>query len=328
MEQIRILTTGGAEASKVITNDMLSETLDTSDEWIFPRTGIHERRVCAEGETTVTLATAAADDALKKAAAKYGIQKEDIGCVIVATMSGDYATPSTACMIQQALGLPEQIPVFDVNAACSGFIYALTVARCLLAANGSRYGLIVGAEQLSKLLDWNDRSTCILFGDGAGAVVVEKVPEDQGVFGSFLAARGGKQILAEGPGKIPSNAQMDGKAVFRFAVEVIPKAGAAALKDAGIGIEDVDYIICHQANSRIIDHFVRHEKLDPAKVFKNIDHMGNTSAASIPVALHEMDEKNMLKDGQTLLLIGFGGGLTYGGVVLTFGRRSADEKAE
>ena len=323
MDQIRILTTGGAKASEVVTNDKLSETLDTGDEWIFPRTGIHERRICAEGETTVTLATAAAEEALRKAQQQYGVSREDLGCVIVATMSGDYATPSTACMVQMALGLPEQIPVFDVNAACSGFVYALTVARALLAAGSRKYGLVIGAEQLSRLLDWEDRTTCILFGDGAGAVVIEKVPETKGIFGSFLAARGGKQILAEGPGKIPSMARMDGKAVFRFAVEVMPKAARGALSDAGIGIGDVDFVVCHQANARIIDHFVRHEKIDPSRVFKNIDHAGNTSAASIPASLHEMDEKQMLKPGQTLLLIGFGGGLTYGGIVIGFGRKEA-----
>lgn len=320
MDSIRILTTGGASASRVVTNDMLSETLDTSDAWIFPRTGIHERRICADGETEVSLATKAAEEALQKAESRYGITKDEIGCIITATMSGDYATPSTACLVQKALQLPEEIPVFDVNAACTGFVCALTVARGLLAASNRRYGLVIGAEQLSKLLNWQDRSTCILFGDGAGAAVIEKIPENSGAFGCFLAARGGTQIQAEGPGQIPAGAVMDGRAVFRFAVEVIPKAMDKALAAAGITLDDVDHIVCHQANARIIGHVAKKSGQRPDKFFMDIEHFGNTSAASIPIALHDMDEQGLLRDGQTLLLVGFGGGLTYGSILLPFGR--------
>lgn len=330
MNVIRIAATGGAEGSRIITNDMLAETVDTSDEWIYPRTGIHERRICAEGESCVTLAVRAAQDALEnsgKSAAQTGssassgqiIRPEEIGCVVVATMSADYATPSTACMVQQALHLPEQIPVLDVNAACSGFIYALEIARGLLASSERRYGLVVGSEQLSRLVNWQDRTTCILFADGAGAAIVENIPAGDGTaYGSFLAARGGREILAEGAGITPSYIKMDGKAVFRFAVEVMPKAAKGALAAAGITMDDVDHIVCHQANSRIIDHFIKKSGQNPDKFFKNIDHCGNTSAASIPLALNEMNRKGLLHEGDRLLLIGFGAGLTYGACVLEY----------
>ena len=333
MNVIRIVATGGAEGSRIITNDMLAQKVDTSDEWIYPRTGIHERRICAEGENCVLLAIKAAENALEnagrasvqtdpKSTSGQGISPEEIGCVVVATMSADYATPSTACLVQQALHLPEQIPVLDVNAACSGFIYALEIARGFLASSGHRYGLVIGSEQLSRLINWQDRSTCILFADGAGAAVVESIPEGGGIYGSFLAARGGREILAEGAGYTPSYIRMDGKAVFRFAVEVMPKAAKGALSDAGISMDDIDHIICHQANSRIIDHFIKKSGQNPDKFFKNIEHCGNTSAASIPIALNEMNQKGLLHQGDRLLMIGFGAGLTYGACALEYGERS------
>lgn len=321
MEPIRILSLGGALPSRVVTNDDLSKTLDTSDEWIYPRTGIHERHICGDGESALTLAESAAGKALQKAEKKYGIQRDEIGCVVTATMSGDYATPSISCLLQRDLSLPEEIPVLDVNAACSGFVYALETARGFLSGSGKRYGLVVGTEMLSRLVDWTDRTTCILFADGAGAAMIEKVPDGKLPCGSFLAARGGMEIHAGGAGYEKSYVGMDGKAVYRFAVEVLPKAADGALSRAGLTMDDCSWIVCHQANERIIRHFAKHSGQPPEKFFLNIDHTGNTSGASIPLALSEMEEKGLLHAGDVLLLLGFGSGLSYGGTVLTYGRK-------
>ena len=310
MDGLQLVATGGALPGRMVTNEELSHIVDTSDEWITSRTGIRQRYFCAEGESTVTLATTAARQALTRS----GLEAKEIGCCICATVSGDYATPSVACMVQQALGLPENIPVLDVNAACSGFVYATAVARGLLAATEGRFALIIGCEQLSRLTDMTDRSTCVLFGDGAGAAIFER--DAAAPFAVNLGARGDKALLAEGAGAQRSTIKMEGKPVFRFAVEVLPKCMDATMAAAGKTLEDVDWVVCHQANSRIIDHCVKKMKAPAEKFYKNMERFGNTSAASIPMALNEMNENGLLLPGQTLLCVGFGGGLTWGGMLL------------
>lgn len=310
MEGLQLIATGGALPSRVVTNEDLSRMVETSDEWITTRTGIRQRYFCAEGEADHTLAIAAARQALQRS----GLTPDQIGCCICATLSGAYATPSVACLVQRELGLPENIPVFDLNAACSGFVYAVATARGLLAGTGGRYALVVGCEQLSRLMDMTDRSTCVLFGDGAGAAVLERTQD--GPFAAMLGARGGFEITAEGPGPEPSAIKMDGKAVFRFAVDALPRCLTGVLDQAGLTMEDLSWVICHQANSRIIDHCVK--KIGcPEKFYKNIDRFGNTSAASIPMALNEMAERGLLAPGQRIACVGFGGGLTWGGMLIT-----------
>ena len=319
MNGLTLLATGSAAGSRVVTNDDFAKTLDTSDEWIYSRTGIHERHFCGEGESCVSLA----EDAARKALSRAGLSREDLDCCIAATVSGDYTSPGVACSLQRDLGLREDIPVLDVNAACSGFLYGMEVARGFLESGRSRralvgkkggYALVVGCEQLSKLLDLQERGTCVLFGDGAGAAVFRS--DENALYASFLGARGGDEIVVPGPGDGSRKITMDGKAVFRFAVEALPKTLKALLQESGLTLDEVDWVVCHQANSRIIDHCVRSMKAHPSKFYKNMDHFGNTSAASIPMALDEMAEKGLLKAGQTILLDGFGAGLTWGGALL------------
>lgn len=312
MKGIEIISTGSAIPVKNITNEDMSTVVDTSDEWIYPRTGIHSRHFCSGDESCVSLAVKAAASALEHS----GLDPMQIGCIIVGTMSGDYATPSVACMIQNQLSLPDDIPVLDINSACSGFIYGLEVARGFLSSSSRQYGLVVGCEQLSRLLDMTDRSTCVLFGDGSGAAVIKYVDTD--TYSSFLGAQGGLEITCEGAGYEKSYIKMDGTAVFKFAVKAIPKCVNQLFSATGLGFDDIDYVICHQANSRIIDHCVRSMKAPANKFYKDMDHFGNTSAASIPLALDEMNSLGMLHNGSRLMLVGFGSGLTYGGTIITY----------
>ncbi len=312
MNGLKIIAVGGALPAHAVTNDEMSRRVDTSDEWITTRTGIRQRYFCGEGESATTLAVAAARQAMERS----GLSASEIGCCVCATLSADYATPSLACMVQAELGLPENIPVLDVNAACSGFLYGVSVARGLLEANQGRYALVVGCEQLSRILDMEDRSTCVLFGDGAGAAVLEADPDAP--FAAMLGARGDKAILAEGPGPVPSHVKMDGRAVFRFAVDAIPRCIDGVLGRSGRTLEQVDWVVCHQANERIIDHCIKKLNAPAEKFFKNLDRTGNTSAASIPLALNDLYESGKLCCGQTLLCVGFGGGLTWAGTLLTY----------
>lgn len=222
--------------------------------------------------------------------------------------------PSTACLVQHELGLAEDIPVLDVNAACSGFIYGAAVARGLLAArpqDSRRFALVIGCEQLSRLMDMTDRNTCVLFGDGAGAAIFALAEDSD--FAVDLGARGDMAIETPPNGPI----HMDGRAVFRFAVDALPRTLHAVLEATHHTLDEVDWVVCHQANSRIIDHCVKKMQADPEKFYKNMDRHGNTSAASIPVALNELAEDGRLQPGMRIACIGFGGGLTWGGMLLT-----------
>lgn len=312
MDAIQIIATGKAIPKKLVTNDDMSKIVDTSDEWISTRTGIKERHFC-DGEKNWELACQAATEALQKG----GIPKEQIGAVIVGTGTPDYFMPSTACIIQEELGLPTDIPAFDVNAACSGFIYALRVAGALLQDEKRPYALVIGSEQLSTRADMTDRTTCVLFGDGAGAVVIKRNPEKKffGVWGT----EGNREALGC-PSHILGNPYiyMDGQTVFRFATQYMTKAVKQVLEKAELTVDDIDYVVCHQANERIIE-FVRKQFKAPAeKFFKNIHKYGNTSAASIPIALTEMDEQGMLTAGKKVIIVGFGAGFTWGSMLLEF----------
>ena len=314
MKGFQLLATGGALPGRTVTNDDLSRMVDTSDDWITSRTGIRTRHWCTEGESAATLAIAAA----KQALARSGLAPADIACCICATLSAPDATPSVACQVQAALGLPETCPALDVNAACSGFLYGTAVARGLLATLGGQYALVIGCEALSRLMDPADRSTCVLFGDGAGAAIFE-LAADPTPFAVMLGARGDAAIHAGGPSRAGSAPiTMDGRAVFRFAVDALPKCLHAVLDETQLTLDDLSWVVCHQANSRIIDHCVKALQADPAKFYKNMDRHGNTSAASIPVALNELAESGQLQPGQLLACIGFGGGLTWGGMIVEY----------
>lgn len=309
MNGLKLLSTGRALPREALSNDSMRQFVDTSDEWITSRTGISQRYFCGEGESTTTLAIEAARLALERS----GIAPEDVGCVLVATSSGEYAMPSTACLVHAALGLPEDIPAMDVGAACAGFLFAMETARGLLVTSGRRYALIIGAEQMSSVLDMSDRNTCVLFGDGAGAAMFELVPDAE--YTSVQGVRGSDAIRVGGPRRTQPMT-MDGQAVFRFAVSTLPQCVNDLLQKASLTTDDVDWVICHQANVRILDSSIRRLKMPAEKFYKNLDRYANTSAASIPIALDEMNEKGLLKSGQRIILVGFGGGLTWAGAML------------
>lgn len=310
MNGLRLLGAGYALPKTVLDNEAMTKYVETSDEWITTRTGIRQRYFCQEGENTTTLAIEAA----KKALADSGIAKEEIGCVIVATSSGEYAMPSTACLVHKALELKENIPVFDLGAACAGFLYALDTARAMLLAHGGKYALVVGAEQMSNVLDMTDRNTCVLFGDAAGAAVFAL--EEDAEYAYVCGTRGDLAIQVGGPRReMPMT--MEGQNVFRFAVSTIPATVDELLAKTGKTLEDVDWVVCHQANQRIIDASVRRLGVPVEKFYKNLDRYANTSAASIPLAIAEMKESGKLVSGQRVIMCGFGGGLTWAGVMMT-----------
>ncbi|MDD3369854.1 MAG: ketoacyl-ACP synthase III [Lachnospiraceae bacterium] len=312
MTGLHIVATGMALPTRCVSNDDLAKTVDTNDEWIQSRTGIRSRYY-TDGETNWELASRAAELAIQRA----GISTEELGACIVATITSDYATPSVACMVQKTLELPESIPSFDINAACSGFLYGLEVAHGLLQVQKQDYILLIGSEQLSRVLDFEDRSTCILFGDGAAAAIIKRSSEH--AFSSILGASGNDESLyCGGTGSERQKVYMDGKAVFRFAVETIPKVLEQILQENQMTLDDIDYVVCHQANERIIEYVRKKMKADESQFYINIDHFGNTSAASIPLALAEMDKKGMLGTGKKIICVGFGAGFTWGGALLTF----------
>ena len=314
MNGIKLRGTGRAVPAGVVTNDDLARRMDTSDEWITSRTGIKRRYRCA-AEAHTDLCVRAARAALERA----GVSPADIGACIVATVTPDTVVPSAACMLQRELGLPQDIPCFDLNAACTGFVYALHTMECLLNASPRRFGLVVGAEALSRIVDWTDRSTCILFGDGAGAAVVE-CREDWPSIGAVLGSRGDDELLRlPGLGMGEANfLSMEGTKVFKFAVEVVPACIDAVLEKAGMTAEDVDFFVFHQANARIIDLAVRKYRIPPEKYYKNIENYGNTAAASVPLVLSELEEQGRIGPGSRMLVVAFGGGLTWGGAIIEF----------
>ena len=313
MSGIKLAGTGSALPAREVTNFDLEKMVDTSDEWITTRTGISSRHYCSGEETHLGLCMAAARKALESA----GVGPEQIGVCLVASLTQDTLTPSTACVLQKELGLPEDTVCFDLNAACAGFVYGLHTAQCLLAACDRKYGLVIGCEVLNRITDFTDRSTCVLFGDGAGAAVVQW-GEDYPSLSAVMGSRGNRQALMI-PGVntgAPSYIHMDGKEVFRFAVEVLPRCAKEVAAKAGISLDEVDHFVFHQANQRILDFAIKKLKLDPEKCVGNIAHTGNTSSASVPILLDELARAGQLHSGQKVLCAGFGGGLTWAGALI------------
>lgn len=314
MRGIHIVGTGRALPEKILTNEDMSRLVDTSDEWIVTRTGIRQRHICGQ-ETCASLASEAAKKALQEAAEKEQVRPEEIGAVVVATATSDYDFPSTACLVQKELGLSSETMAFDLAAACSGFLYGLEVCRGLLTDSRKKYVLLIGSEQLSKITDYTDRQTCILFGDGAGAAVLRL---DDSLYVHRAWSRGSSESLyCEGVGTDGAKLKMDGSEVFRFAVRAFTQGMEEVLMEAGVRLEEVDHVICHQANRRIIEHVMKKYPGQERKFYINIEHYGNTSAASIPIALDEMREKGMLKEGMRVLAVGFGAGFTWSGALFT-----------
>ena len=306
---IKVVATGRALPKECLTNSDLEKLVETSDEWIFDRTGIRQRYRCVKGEeNTNTLAVNAA----RKALIKSGIDKNKIGVVVVATSSVEHVFPSTAAMVQKELGLDEKVFCFDLSAACTGFIYGLTVARGLLLDSPKPYALVIGSEQLSRLIDYTDRNTCILFGDGAGAAIIKLDDKD---YYHVEYTRGNDEALyIGGIGGGERYLQMNGREVFKFAVKALAQVIEELLEAAHKTIEDIDCVICHQANERIIRSVMRKYAGNEHKFYMNIESYGNTSAASVPIVMSELDENNNLRN-KTSLMEGFGAGLTYGSIL-------------
>lgn len=318
---IAILGTGAYAPARVLTNDELAQRVETSHEWILSRTGIRERRVADPGETTADLATAAARDALANAQLTAG----DIDLLILATVTPDLDMPATACLVQQKLGIPSGAACFDVNAACTGFLYALDVAWAMLSSGRYRNALVIGAERLSSVLDWEDRTTCVLFGDGAGAVVLGAARHPgSAILASRLHTVAGTAELLHIPGASLSLdpedprrvIRMKGKEVFKLAVRAMEDVARELLEQQGVSGDQIDCIIPHQANQRIIDSIAQYLQLPLDRFFINLDRYGNTSAASIPIALHEARVQGRVQPGQLVLMVAFGAGLTYGGALV------------
>jgi 3-oxoacyl-[acyl-carrier-protein] synthase III len=315
-----ILGTGSYLPEKIMTNRELEKIVDTSDEWIITRTGIRERHISRPDENTSDMAAEAA----KKALAQCGIKASDLELIIVATISPDMPTPSTACLVQQKLGAP-QAAAFDLSAACSGFVYGLSVAKAFVESGLYRHILLIGAEKLTSFVDWQDRTTCVLFGDGAGAAVIGPVPEDgHRILGTFLAANGCEADLLKIPGggsRTPASEQslkdrahylkMQGKEIFKIGVKVMASSSLKVLEDAGLTLEQVSLVILHQANLRIIQAVGEKLGLPQEKLYINVDHVGNTSAASIIIALDEAIQKGRIKKGDTIVLAAVGAGTTF-----------------
>jgi 3-oxoacyl-[acyl-carrier-protein] synthase-3 len=321
---VGVLGAGKYVPDRILTNKELETMVDTNDEWIVSRTGIKERRIAADDQATSDLCLEAAQIALKRA----GITADQLDLIIVATVTPDMPFPSTACILQERMGA-KKAAAFDLSAACSGFIYGLANASNFIAAGIYQYALVIGADCLSRITDYTDRNTCILFGDGAGAVVIGAVPEGRGFRSFELGAdgTGGPLLKQEGGGSrnpaSPSSLEsrlhyiyMAGAEVFKFAVRIMGNAADEALRKAGMDKKDIDLLIPHQANIRIIQSSLNKLDLTEDKCMINIDRYGNMSAASIPVALAEAAEQGRVKEGDKLVLVGFGGGLTWGASVL------------
>ncbi|MBI5078542.1 ketoacyl-ACP synthase III [Candidatus Saganbacteria bacterium] len=315
----KIIGTGSYVPPKIVTNDDLSKKVDTSDGWIVERTGISERRVSDKETATSDLALIAA----QKALAAAGTRAEEIDLILVCTCSPDTLFPSVACILQDKLKAANAA-AFDLSAACSGFNYGLAAAASFIESGMYQKILLVGADTLTKYLDWSDRGTCILFGDGAGAVVLTAADGERGVVGSWLAAEGllGKHLVMPGGGtrdpeeKNGRFIRMDGKEVFKFAVRVVETAFVKILERNRLSLSDVDLLIPHQANIRIIAHIIKKMGLPKEKVYVNLQKYGNTSAASIPLALDEAAMEGKINKGDLLALVGFGAGLTYGANII------------
>jgi 3-oxoacyl-[acyl-carrier-protein] synthase-3 len=318
MTYSRIVGTGSYLPPRVMDNDEFARRLETSDAWIRERTGIARRHIADEKQASSDLALAASKQALGAA----GVAASDIDLIVVATSTPDYIFPSTACLLQAKLGV-KGCAAFDVQAVCTGFIYALATADSFIRSGVNKKALVVGAEVFSRILDWNDRGTCVLFGDGAGAVVLV-ASEEPGIHASRLHADGSQVGMLSVPGNVSRGKvvgspflQMNGQGVFKFAVRVLDESARETVAAAGMRLADIDWLIPHQANVRILEATARKLEIPRAKLVVTVDHHGNTSAASVPLALDEFVRKGTIRPGERLLLQGVGGGFTWGSSVVT-----------
>ncbi len=320
---IRIKSLSAYVPENIVRNQDFEKFLDTSDEWITERTGIKERRIAAPDEAASDLGAKAAVKALDN----IGLDPKEIDLLVVGTSSPDHIFPSTACLIQDRIGAVNAAP-FDIQAGCPGFVFGLEVARLMLMSGSYKKALVIGTECLTRIMDYTDRSTCVLFGDGAGAAILEEDPDHDGIISAYLGgdgSLGSLLIMPAGGSRMPASAQtvekrlhtirMEGQEVFRNAVRAMRDAALTTLKRAKVKPEELDWLVPHQANTRIIEATRERLKLPPEKVYVNIDRFGNTSAASIPIALWEMQEKGLLMEGQLILTVAFGAGFVWGGVL-------------
>ncbi|ALN65729.1 beta-ketoacyl-ACP synthase III [Lysobacter antibioticus] len=319
----RIAGTGSYLPEKVLTNQDLAKLVDTSDEWIVSRTGIRERHIAAEGETTCDLAYHASVRALEAA----GVSAQEIDLIVVGTTTPDLIFPSTACLLQHRLGA-NGCAAFDVNAACSGFVYALTIADKFVQSGAAKTVLVVGSETLTRMLDWNDRGTCVLFGDGAGAVVL-KADSETGILSTHMHADGGKKELLWNPvgvsvgfkpeeHNVGVKVLMTGNEVFKYAVKALDSVVEETLEANGLDRHEIDWLIPHQANLRIIEATAKRLDMPMDRVIVTVDRHGNTSSGSVPLALDEAVRSGKVQRGQLLLLEAFGGGFTWGSALLRY----------
>ncbi|HRE81073.1 MAG TPA: beta-ketoacyl-ACP synthase III [Opitutaceae bacterium] len=318
---IAFLGTGSYTPTRILSNQEISQLVETSDEWILTRTGIRERRIAAGTETTADMAAAAGKAALESA----GLSPGDIDLVILATLTPDLPMPATACLVQQRLGIPSRAACFDVNAACTGFLYALDTAWGMLSSGRYRHALVIGAEKLSTVLDWKDRTTCVLFGDAAGAAVLGPARrESSGLIGTRLGSLPlpADLLWVPGGGSSPANLddprviRMKGKEVFKVAVRAMEDVARDILEQHHVSADQIACVVPHQANLRIIEAIAHYLKLPMDRFYVNVDRYGNTSAASVPLALHEAQQAGRIRPGDLVLLVAFGAGLTYGGALV------------
>ena len=321
MSNVGIAGTGAYVPSLAVTNDDISELVETNDEWIMKRTGIRERRI-SQGEDTSDMASKAALCALERA----DVEPKDVELIIVATISPDMFIPSVACLVQSKIGA-DDAACFDINVACSGFVYAMEIAQSMMKSMNYKNALIIGSETLSKVINWKDRSTCILFGDGAGAAVLKRT-EEPGIMKSYLKSEGKKgDALTIGAADFNTpfskesverdrHIYMNGGDVLKFAVNALADLVNKVLDETGLSMDDIKYIVPHQANVRIIQSAAKKLHTDLDKFYINLEKYGNTSSASVPIALNEMYEKGMLKKGDKFILVAFGGGLTYAATMI------------
>jgi 3-oxoacyl-[acyl-carrier-protein] synthase-3 len=320
--RLGILASGSAVPERVLTNEELSHRVETTDEWIVSRTGIRERRVAADDDTTTDLALAAGQQALDRS----GLAPADIDHVVVATCTPDSFFPATAALVADRLGA-HSAAAFDVSAACTGFVYAFAQAAAQIQSGMAENVLVIGSEIFTRLLDWDDRGTAILFGDGAGALVLSASAQpSEGVFAVELGADGSRadELYVHAFVGDTRHVHMHGSEVFKFATRVLVESVERVLARSAVDIDDVTWFVPHQANIRIIDHAVKRLEIDPGRVLTNLERYGNTSAASIPLVLDEAWREGRVRPGDRLLMIGFGGGLTWGACLTTWGGAAAD----
>ncbi|MDF1537051.1 MAG: ketoacyl-ACP synthase III [bacterium] len=325
MKGNRIIGTGMGLPSRIVTNDDLAKIVDTTDEWIVSRTGIRERRIAEEHETTSDFAAEAAKNALEMA----GVGPEEVDLVIMATLTPDRLIPATACIVQSKIGAVNAA-CFDLEAACSGFVYGLAMANGMMPDQGVKTALVIGGETLSRVLDWSDRNTCVLFADGAGAAVLRHEGGERGIISTYLKADGSAPPpwLAVDPGVADLTplgdqhskdfaVRMMGREVFKFGVRALPEAVTGALERAErLTLKDIDMVIPHQANIRIIDSAAKALGIPRKKFFVNLEKYGNTSGGTIPIALDDANRQGLIKEGDIVALAGFGAGLTWGGAII------------